>query len=339
MLRENRWIKLTTFSFILAIVLIFIKLPFYVTQPGMATELKTMVEIEEGFEDQGTFALTTVRVGRANVFSYLLAHTQKFYEIFPVEDVKYEGETDEEYIERQIHMMKASQQSAILVAYKAAGKDVMIHNNGILVMKVLEGMPAASVLQAGDVIKKVDGEPMETADDFIDYVKRRKEGDDIQLEIERDHEVQQVEVGIAPFPNDPDKIGIGISLITDRSLETIPKITLNTEDIGGPSAGLMMALEIYNQLTKEDVTGGLKIAGTGTINENGEVGPIGGISQKVVAAHKAGMEIFFAPNEKGAEQSNYKEALETAKEIQTEMKIVPVDSFSDALNYLKNHSK
>lgn len=73
---------------------------------------------------------------------------------------------------------------------------------------------------------------------------------------------------------------------------------INSHEIGAPSAGLMFTLEIYNQLVEEDLTKGHEIAGTGTINEKGEVGPIGGINQKVVVASDAGAEVFFAPNEK-----------------------------------------
>ena len=77
-----------------------------------------------------------------------------------------------------------------------------------------------------------------------------------------------------------------------------PKVKIDSHEIGGPSAGLMFTLEIYNQLVEDDLTRGHEIAGTGTINEKGEVGPIGGIQQKVVAASDAGAEVFFAPNEK-----------------------------------------
>ena len=114
---------------------------------------------------------------------------------------------------------------------------------------------------------------------------------------------------------------------------------IDAHKIGGPSAGLMFTLEIYNQLVKEDITKGHEIAGTGTINEKGEVGPIGGISQKVVAAHNAGAEIFFAPNENGKEKSNYKDAVKTAKDINTKMKIIPVDTLDDALMYLDKMSE
>ena len=120
-----------------------------------------------------------------------------------------------------------------------------------------------------------------------------------------------------------------------RKLIVHPKVTVNTDEIGGPSAGFMFSLEIYNQLTKEDLTRGYKIAGTGTISSDGTVGKIGGIEQKVVAADKAGAEIFFAPNENGEKDSNYQNAIVTAKDIHSKMKIVPINTFDEAIDYLE----
>ncbi len=97
----------------------------------------------------------------------------------------------------------------------------------------------------------------------------------------------------------------------------------------------MFSLEIYNQLTKEDMTNGYQIAGTGTIDPDGKVGPIGGIEQKIVAADKAGAEIFLAPNENGRKNSNYKAALKTARDIHSNMKIIPIDTFNEAVSYLR----
>ncbi|MCK9906873.1 hypothetical protein MXD63_43635, partial [Frankia sp. Cpl3] len=97
------------------------------------------------------------------------------------------------------------------------------------------------------------------------------------------------------------------------------------QGIGGPSAGLMFTLEIYDQLNTElDVTRGYRVAGTGTISADGTVGRIGGINHKIVAADKAGAEIFFAPDDAEGEISNYQEAMATAKRIGTKMRVVPV---------------
>lgn len=121
----------------------------------------------------------------------------------------------------------------------------------------------------------------------------------MKIVVERDKEEKTYEMKLKTFKEDPKRAGLGVSLITDRNVKVKPEVDMDIENIGGPSAGLMMSMEIYNQLTKEDETKGHHIAGTGTIDDEGKVGPIGGISQKVVAADKAGADIFFAPNEGG----------------------------------------
>ena len=130
-------------------------------------------------------------------------------------------------------------------------------------------------------------------------------------------------------------MGIGIGLVDDKDLIVHPEVTVHSDEIGGPSAGFMFSLEIYNQLTKEDLTKGYKIAGTGTISSDGTVGKIGGIEQKVVAADKAGAEIFFAPNGNDEKDSNYHHAILTAKDIHSNMEIVPINTFDEAIDYLE----
>ncbi|MGG3888914.1 SepM family pheromone-processing serine protease [Metabacillus fastidiosus] len=319
---------------IVLIGLMLIKLPYYITQPGMASELKSIIKVENGHEEEGSFSLTTVRFGRANPVSYVWAKMNDYYKIQPIEEIRSNDESDEEYIERQLHMMKISQDSAIMLAYKKANKKVEAKYNGIYVMQVMKNMPAANVLQVGDRIYKANDNKFDTSEQFTEYISKKQAGEKVKLEYERKGKKDTAVIQLSPFPHNVKRAGIGISTVTDRELNVSPKITLNTREIGGPSAGLMMTLEIYNQLIEEDLTKGYKIAGTGTINTNGEVGPIGGISQKIVAAHKAGMDIFFAPNEKGAAHSNYNEAKKAAAAIKTKMKIIPVDTFDDAVQYL-----
>src|SRR5690606_23603033 len=112
---------------------------------------------------------------------------------------------------------------------------------------------------------------------------------------------------------EPDRVGLGISFVEDSTITTDPEVKIDSEQIGGPSAGLMFTLEIINQLLEEDITKGYDVAGTGTMEREGEVGRIGGIDQKVMAADKDGMEIFFAPHDGEAEniESNYGLAVHT----------------------------
>ncbi|PLS06440.1 SepM family pheromone-processing serine protease [Neobacillus cucumis] len=329
--------------FLAAFILIggmYYPMPYYVSKPGMAKELEPIITVDDGYKEEGSFMLTTVRMGRANIYSYLEAKMRKYEEIYPIDMILSDKETEDEYNARQLQMMAGSKLNAVEVAYRKAGLPVQYKYKGIYVVQVVPGMPAEGKLQAGDRIFKVDGHTFPSSEKFIEYVSKKQVGDQITLTFLRNKKTNTVTVSLKRFKEAPEKIGVGISLVDDKSIIVDPKVKVKTDEIGGPSAGLMFSLEIYNQLTSEDLTKGYQIAGTGTIDEKGNVGPIGGIEQKIVAADKAGAEIFFAPNENGSKTSNYQDALKTARDIKTKMKIVPVDSFDEAVQYLKKlHEK
>jgi Lon-like protease len=314
----------------------FYTLPYYVSKPGMAKELEPIIRVENSYEEKGSFMLTTVRMRKANIYSYLIAKVSKYQEIYPEETIKSSDETDEEYSIRQLHLMDSSKLNAIEVAYKKANIPVDYSYKGVYVLNVFPNMPADGKLFPGDRIIKIDGENFESSDSFISYVNDKEVEETLLLTIERNDKLVEVTLKVANYADYPAKKGIGIQLVEDKEIIVEPKVEVNTEEIGGPSAGLMFSLEIYNQLTKMDLTRGYDIAGTGTISANGVVGPIGGIEQKIVAADKIGAEIFFAPNENGKVDSNYQAALKTAKDIDSKMKIVPVDTFEEAVKYLTN---
>ncbi|MGE7768080.1 SepM family pheromone-processing serine protease [Peribacillus sp. NPDC096540] len=309
-------------------------LPYYVSKPGMAKELEPIIKVSGGDEAEGSFMLTTVRMGKANIYSYMLAKWSDYQEIYPETSIRSEDETEEEYNIRQLHLMDGSKNNAIKIAYEKAGKEVDYEYLGVYVLDVLKGMPAAKELKAGDQIIQVDNLKFKSAEEFMDYINGKKAGDEVELVYKREETEKTALLSLQHFKDDPSRVGIGISLDDNRRVTTKPAIAIDSEQIGGPSAGLMFSLEIYNQLTEGDLTKGYDIAGTGTMSDDGTVGPIGGIQQKIVAADKSGAEIFFAPNENGAAGSNYEDALVVAKDIESKMKIVPVDNFDDALDYL-----
>jgi Lon-like protease len=337
----NKMFKLRA-MLIAAIILLassFYTLPYYVSKPGMAKELAPIIEVENGYEEEGKFMLTTVRMGKANIYSYVIAKVSKYQEIYSEDMIRGKDETDEEYTTRQLHLMETSKLNAIEVAYRKANLPIDYSYKGVYVLNVFPEMPAEGELFLGDRIIKADGKSFASSDLFIEYVSTKNIGESLKLTIERDDQTKDITISIAAYPPQfTSKKGIGIELVEDKDIIVNPDVKVNTEEIGGPSAGLMFSLEIYNQLTKVDLTKGYEIAGTGTISEDGEVGPIGGIEQKIVAADKAGAEIFFAPNEKGVKDSNYIAAVKTAEDINTKMKIIPVDSFDEAVAYLEKLS-
>lgn len=311
------------------------KLPFYIYKPGDAGALNPIVEVAGGYESAGDMHLVTVRGGQATPVQYVIAKILPHHELHPIDQIRPEGVTEEQYFHVQLQMMENSQEKAIVVAYTAADKKIDIQYDGVYVVTTIEGMPADGILKSGDRIVGMDGKTIEKSEDLIKYVEGKKAGDTIKLEIVRGDKHITKEIKLEAFEKAENKVGIGIRLVTDRSVEVDPDVAFSSGNIGGPSAGLMFSLEIYDQLTKNDLTSGYQIAGTGEIDYEGNVQRIGGIDKKVIAADDEGCKIFFAPNENGAEGSNYQVAKKTAEEIGTDMKIVPVDTFEDALHYLQ----
>lgn len=308
------------------------KLPYYVNKPGLADDLTDIVQVEDGYPSKGSLHLVTISSGQATPINYIAAKLLPHQDIVPMQEAR-NGMSDELYMQHQMFMMENSQHAAMVVAYEAADKEIEIIPDGVHVVQVEEDFPAEGKVKPGDKITAIDGEEIKDAQSLTDYVKDKQEGDVIDLDIERDGETVQEEVDIVPL-EDEDKVGIGIRLVTDEKLEAEPDMSFDSGKIGGPSAGLMFSLEVYNQLTEVDITNGYNIVGTGEIDRDGNVLPIGGIDKKVVAADKEDADIFFAPNEGGKQGSNYEVAKETAENIHSEMDVVPVDSFEDALDYL-----
>ena len=317
----------------------------YVSQPGGAYELSPLVKVEDGDEqDEGTFSLMTISVGKATPATYLWSKVSEKMKLLPANKVRRHGEDDQEYNIRQLRLMTDSQFNAITVAFEKTGKPVEIDFTGIYIQQVVEGSAADGKLKAGDRVVGVDGKPLEEPDQFATYVADQRKGDAIQVDAERKGKPFKTTITLTEIPKAKGKVGLGIAFLEDRSLKTIPKVNFNTSEIGGPSAGLMFTLEIINQLVPSDITKGYTVAGTGEMLPGGTVGRIGGIDFKVMAADRDGMEIFFAPDDELPEEvkeanpgitSNYEEAAKTAKKIGTSMKIVPVKTVDDALEYLK----
>lgn len=321
---------------IISFFLVTYQLPYYIYKPGNADSLNNMVVVDDAFDSEGDMHLVTISSSQATPLPYLLAKLLPHQELVPANRARPEGISDEEYMHAQLQMMESSQEASIVVAYEAAGENISISYNGIYVVGVIENMPAEGKLQMGDHIIAVDGQSVTEANDLIRYVQNKKPGDTVNLEIIRGDEQKEVQISLQAFEGNEEKIGVGIQLVTDRQVEVERNIDFKSGQIGGPSAGLMFSLEIYDQLTEEDLTRGFEIAGTGEVNYNGQIGRIGGVDKKVVAADREGCDIFFAPNEQGNENSNYRIAKQVAEDIDSDMKIVPVDTFEDALDYLKS---
>ncbi|TDL35141.1 PDZ domain-containing protein [Jeotgalibacillus sp. S-D1] len=344
-MKNKVWLAIFLAFTLLFLSASFYTLPFYVQKPGSAFALDDIVEVDNSTESEGDFSLMTVSQVQANIFAYIWAKFDDYQVIYPIEQVRNPHESDKEYSVRQLHLMESSATQAIEVAFKKADADYSYTYRGIYVLNVYPDMPAEKLLEAGDRITGIDDLEFKSSEEFIEYVSKKKKGDTVSITVDREGEIIEEELTLKAFPEMPEQIGLGISLVDDKSVETDPVVKIDADEIGGPSAGLMYSLEIYDQLIEEDLTKGYNIAGTGTISSEGEVGRIGGIDQKIVAADSQGIDIFFAPDDTIPEDilkkdpnilTNYESAAKTAEDIGSSMKIVPVKTFDDALEYLES---
>jgi PDZ domain-containing protein len=317
----------------------------YITKPGGAYPLEPLVTVQGGdTDDKGTMSLMTIALAKATPITYAWAKIADNQNILQSNQVRNPNEDDNEYSVRQLKLMSQSQFNAILVAFQKADQPYNIISKGVFVLNVLPDGAADGFLKAGDRILSIDDIDSNDQQKVVEYLKEKGLNDSVQLRVERDGIVQNFDIQLKPIPGVTDRAGLGITFMEDKTIETTPEVVIKSEDIGGPSAGLMFTLELLNQLKDEDLTKGYNVAGTGEMASNGEVGRIGGIDLKVVAADAAGIEIFFAPDDQLPEEvikrnpslrSNYEDAREAAKKIGTSMKIVPVKTVDDALAYLE----
>ena len=328
--------------FLLVLFLSFYPLNYYIMQPGHAYDAKEYITVKNGDDDEGELNFMTVSIGKATPLTYIVAKFSKYKEILKRDEVRQAGESDEEYRVRQLKLMSDSQFNALYVSFTRAKLPYTITHKGVYIVNIVEGSAADGVLKPGDIVTALDGKPVIRRDDLQNGLEDKVKGESLQIEIKRGDEILTKEITLKEIPS-KGRIGLGVSYTESKFIKTDPDVFVDTEEIGGPSAGLMFTLEILNQLLEEDITKGHKIAGTGEMLEDGTVGRIGGVEKKVVAAHKAGMEIFFAPDDEITDemrkinptvQSNYEAAIKTAKELGTTMKVVPVKTIDDALEYL-----
>ncbi|TDQ42309.1 SepM family pheromone-processing serine protease [Aureibacillus halotolerans] len=337
--QRNRWLTKQRIVIITGIILVavlyFYRLPYYLTMPGHAIELSPMIEVDDvRSEKEGELMLVTISMSTSetNLVEYALGKMKEYWSLYPADKLRMDGESNEEYNQRQLKLMDTSKESAIYVAFTAAGEDVSRTFLGAYVSYIEDGLPADGRLQIGDTLKAINGEPITKGDDLSRMITSIGADSDVTLTVERDGESIDVTMPIVVDEIAGEKKPmIGIGMTFDYDVQSDPDVHIKSESIGGPSAGLMFTLEIYSQLMHEDITKGRSIAGTGTMNFEGLVGPIGGIKQKVVAADNENADVFFAP----VLGDNYSDAKETADDIGTDMEIVPVQTFDDALRYLE----
>ena len=283
-----------------AAALTFVGLPYVVMSPGPATNIlgkvdgKPLLSVDGAttYPTSGTLDFTTVSVDggpgvRVTVYDLAQAWLSGSQEILPEEQVFPPQQSEEDAQEEGAAEMAGSQSVATATALRALGKTV---DETIVIAGVPDDSPSKGVFEADDVLVTVDGDPATSSDAVRAAVQRHEPGDSFPVVVRRDGKEQTVTARTAESGG-RTVMGVGLRLDYDLPVD----VTLRTGNVGGPSAGLMFSLAIYDALTPGELTGGKNIAGTGTMDDDGSVGAIGGIRQKLIGARRAGADFFLAP--------------------------------------------
>jgi PDZ domain-containing protein len=299
-----------TWAALLAVPLIFAGLvyaaltsmPFVTYAPGLTINVlgehdgKPVITVEghKTYRDKGQLRMTTVSVtqrdAKLDLFTlmstWMVAHDDGIYP-YAIQYPDTSGTEKQDTQEGQVEMIR-SQDSAIASALRELGYDV---HPVLEVQSVSSGMPADGKIEAGDVITRFGETPVTGATDLGKLVRAVPDGQEVPVTVQR--KGKPVTVRVAPVTKSGTKL-IGVQLGLGYSFPF--KVSVNIgDDIGGPSAGLMFALSIYDTLTPGSLTSGGEVAGTGTIDGAGRVGVIGGIEQKIAGARHDGAQLFLVP--------------------------------------------
>jgi PDZ domain-containing protein len=300
--------------------------PYFLITPGGTYDIGSRLRVpDEQRKPMGRMAFTAVYEQEANWGDVARARVVGQAEIVPAVDIRPPGTTQEQVNQTNKRLIDESKPIAAAVALRAAGYAVDLTGQGAEVESILPGMPADGVLQVGDIIVAVDGQPIDTTNALIESVRRHQVGDQVALRIRRDGQDQDIVIGTKNSPTEPGRPIVGVTISTYLFDVRMPfPVDIESDNVGGPSAGFMFALGILDAITDGDLTRGYYLAGTGTIGADGTVGAVGGAAEKALAAELDGAQFFLVPKDDSDEARRW------ARKIQ----IVPIERFDDAIHAL-----
>lgn len=329
--RSWSWLVTLFVTVAVSAALSFIPLPYVILQPGPITNTlgkldgKPIIQIKGAstYPAKGALDFTTVRVVggpgvRVNAFDLLIAGIRADQEIFDRAEIYPEETTREQIQQENAAEMVDSQEVAAAIALRETGHEVP---ERVIVSQVPEGSPSAGVLEAGDEFISVGGKPVTDAASVQAAIREHRAGTPIEMVVRRKEKDTTLSV---PTRDNNGTTMVGVLLGRDYELPV--DVTITAGGVGGPSAGTMFTLAVYDLLTPGDLTGGKRIAGTGTMQPDESIGPIGGIRQKLVGARNGGAQWFLAPADNCDEVKGH---------VPDDLRVVRVGTFGEALAAVK----
>lgn len=313
--------------YLLFLLIVFIvsnyRLPYYISAPGGIIDISDRIELEKKEEYDGSLNMLYVTQYEATIPLYLASFILKDWDLESIKDNQISNENHREIDIRNKILLDNSVNNAIYVAYTASGKEINVKNNRTYIVGTLSDID----LKIGDELISVNDKKIDDFNVLKSIIDNSKIGDNLEFNVIRDNKERKVNVEVKEI--DGVK-ALGIVVTNNFDYEIDPKIELKfNKSESGSSGGLMMALSIYSAISGEDILKGRNIAGTGTIDVNGNVGEIGGIKYKIMGAVKNNIDVVLVPS------ANYKEALDVVLENDYDIDLVEISTFNDAIEYLK----
>ncbi len=302
-------------------------LPYYIYTGGGTINVKDKIHIENK-ETKGDFNLCYVEQINANIPTFLLSKLLSNWDSVSKEEVSLNDKEDiKDIYKRDKIYLEEANQNAIFVAYKKAGKSVNILDKHLYIIYLEED--SDTDLKIGDDILEIDGSKIDSLTDISKILDSYEVGSKLNIKVKRNGK-EMMKYAIVHEKDGRKLIGIALTSIYDYEVD--PKITFTfSNSESGPSGGFMVTLAIYNQLIDSDISNGLKIAGTGTIDIEGNVGSIGGVKYKLKGAVDSKSDIFLVPA-----GENYEEAIKYQKKYHYDIKIIGISTFEEAIEKLES---
>lgn len=302
-------------------------LPYYIYTGGGTINVKDKIHIENQ-ETKGDFNLCYVEQINANIPTFLLSKLLSNWDSVSKEEVSLNDKEDiKDIYKRDKIYLEEANQNAIFVAYKKAGKSVNILDKHLYIIYLEED--SDTDLKIGDDILEIDGSKIDSLADISKILDSYEVGSKLNIKVKRNKK-EMMKYAIVHEKDGRKLIGIALTSIYDYEVD--PKITFTfSNSESGPSGGFMVTLAIYNQLIDSDISNGLKIAGTGTIDIEGNVGSIGGVKYKLKGAVDSKSDIFLVPA-----GENYEEAIKYQKKYHYDIKIIGISTFEEAIEKLES---
>jgi len=326
-----------------------VNLNYYALTPGQAQSVDPLIKVPRalGHRVHGQVLLTDVFVTQLTLLTYLPNKWDSSADVVPAAELLGPDTPPDQLTAQGYLEMAQSQAYAKAAALTRLGHRVGEQNVGVLVYAVQPGSPADRSLSVGQVVKAAAGTPTPDTCALVGALHHYLPGQKVALSVQETTfddngtpitgrtVTRTVRLGTNPHPDAPTgcpgvtgrgRAYLGVEL-EDQQHFTYPfPVSVDTSQIGGPSAGLAMTLSIVNKLSTGNITDGKKVAATGTIDPTGAVGDVGGVPQKTLAVEQAGARVFFVP------PGEYKDAL--SKDVPS-LKIYPVSTLDQALTILR----